>query len=275
MLAMRRLIIADAHLGQRPGDVAVMLSLLDRAADAGIRELMYLGDAFQYLIGMSKFWTGAVHEVLGAWDRMRADGVRVVVVEGNRDFFLDEPELAARLDWSGRCYDLAAGRRRYRLVHGDRVNRRDRQYRFWAAFSKSGPARLWARLLPRPLAVAIVRSMEARLAVTNKRYRYLKPVDDLRREAAAAWADGVDVILWGHFHAPWELREGERLAMVLPGWLETRTSLLVEPDGEWTLVGPDLTPVGPLSTIDDRQADGGSRSVAEGSSGRPGSGASG
>jgi UDP-2,3-diacylglucosamine pyrophosphatase LpxH len=238
---VRRLIVADAHLGQRRGDAAVMVALLERAAAAGVGEVVYLGDGFQYLIGMSKFWTGAVREILAVWDRLRASGIRVVVVEGNRDFFLDEPELARRLDWAGRCYDLSAGGRRYRLVHGDRVNRRDLQYRFWASVSKSTVARLWARLLPRRTAVAIVRSMEARLATTNRRYRYVKPVADLRRAAEAAWADGVDVMLWGHFHSLWEHRQGERLAMVVPGWLETRTALLVEADGGWSWVGPSLT----------------------------------
>jgi len=238
---MRRLIVADAHLGQRRGDAEVMVALLERAGAAEVGEVVYLGDGFQYLIGMSKFWTGAVRDVLAVWDRLRAGGVRVAVVEGNRDFFLDEPELARRLDWAGRCYELSAGGRRYRLVHGDRVNRRDLQYRFWASVSKSAVARWWARLLPRGTAVAIVRSMEARLASTNRRYRYVKPVAELRRAAEAAWADGVDVMLWGHFHSLWEHREGQRLAMVVPGWLETRTGLLVEPDGGWSWVGPSLT----------------------------------
>ena len=252
MPRVRRLIVADAHLGQRPGDAAVMVALLERAAAAGVGEVVYLGDGFQYLIGMSKFWTSAVRDVLAVWDRLRRQGVRVAVVEGNRDFFLDEPDLAGRLDWTGRCYEVAAGRRRFRLVHGDRVNRRDLQYRFWAAVSKSTVARWWARLLPRRVAVAIVRSMEARLATTNRRYRYVKPVADLRREAAAAWAEGVDVILWGHFHSLWEHREGQRLAMVVPGWLETRTGLLVEADGEWSWVGPSLTGSDAAPRIKDR-----------------------
>ena len=242
MPAVRRLVIADAHLGQRPGDAVEMVALLEQAAAAGVGEVVYLGDAFQYLIGMSKFWTTAVREVLAVWERLRAHGLRVAIVEGNRDFFLDEEELTARVDWTGRRYELTAGGRRFRLVHGDRVNRRDRQYRFWAAVSKSAVAQVWARLLPRPVAVAVVRSMEARLAVTNRRFRYLKPVEELRREAELAWAEGVDVMLWGHFHSRWECRQGDRLAMVLPAWLESRTSLLVEADGQWAFVDPSLTP---------------------------------
>ncbi len=237
-----RLIIADSHLGQRPGDVDEMCDLIRRAASHGVGEVIYLGDTFQYLIGMSKFWTDSVRTVLAVWDDVRAAGVRVVLIEGNRDFFLDEPELAQRVDGVGRAYEFTAEEKGYRLVHGDRVNLRDHQYRFWSAVSKSPVARVWAGLLPTPIAVAIVTRMEARLAKTNRKFRYRKPVADFRRTAAQAWAEGIDVLMWGHFHTLWSIRNGERLAMVVPAWLETRGSVLVADDGSWKWVGTDLEP---------------------------------
>jgi UDP-2,3-diacylglucosamine pyrophosphatase LpxH len=237
-----RLIIADSHLGQRQGDAAEMADMVRKASAAGIGEIIYLGDSFQYLIGMSKFWTDAVRVVMGAWDEVRSRGTRVVLIEGNRDFFLDEPELSQRVDWAGRQYDFESGPVRYRVVHGDRVNLRDVQYRFWSAVSKSLPARIWARLLPRPVAVAIVTSMERRLAETNRKFRYRKPVRDFKRSAATAWSSGIDVLFWGHFHTRWECRENGRLAMVIPAWLETTGSILVEADGRWRWVGTDLEP---------------------------------
>lgn len=240
-----RLIIADAHVGQGRHDADQMEALVDRTVEAGIEELIYLGDSFQYLIGMEKFWTAGVRAVLEAWQRARSRGVRIVVLEGNRDFFLDEPELSHRVDWTGRQIEFTAGIRRYRAIHGDRVNLRDFQYRFWSAVSKSGPARLWARLLPRSLAVAIVTRMEAKLATTNRKFRYKTPVRDLRRAATTAWSEGIDVLLWGHFHTRWEVRDGDRIAMVVPAWLETRQSMLVTADGDRRWVDADLLTVPP------------------------------
>lgn len=240
---MKRLVIADAHVGQRFGDSRDMATLVRRAAERGFGELVYLGDAFQYLIGMSKFWTEGVVRVLEAWQAARADGIRIVVVEGNRDFFLDEPELRQRVDWTGRSYDFEAGARSYRLVHGDRLNLRDLQYQFWSRVSKSTVARVWARLLPRSIAVAIVRNMEARLATTNRRFRYHLPASALRKHAARAWSDGIDVLLWGHFHRLWRLADGPRLAMVVPAWLETTCSVGIDQDGEWRWLGADLAAV--------------------------------
>jgi len=243
MTLVKRLIIADSHVGQGKDDAAAMSALVRRAAVDGVGEIIYLGDGFQYLIGMSKFWTTALREVMEAWREVRTGGVRVVVVEGNRDFFLDEAELAAEIDWSGRRYEFSSGRRRYRLDHGDLVNRRDFQYRFWSWVSKCAPARLCARLLPQSIAVTIVRRMEAHLATTNRRFRYTKPISDLKKWARGAWTDGVDILFWGHFHTTWECRDGDRLALIIPAWLETRRSVLVATDGSWQYVDSALDPL--------------------------------
>ena len=240
MTGVKRLIIADSHVGQGTDDAGAMGLLIRRAASEGVGEIIYLGDAFQYLIGMSKFWTTSLRQVMDAWREVRATGVRIVVVEGNRDFFLDEEEIAREIDWGGRRYEFSQGGVRYRLDHGDLVNRRDFQYRFWSWFSKCAPARLWARWLPKSMAVAIVRRMEAHLATTNKKFRYKKPISDLKRAAERAWYEGIDVLFWGHFHSTWEWKRDNRLALIIPAWLETRRSVLVDPDGSWTYVDDRL-----------------------------------
>ena len=86
------------------------------------------------------------------------------------------------------------------------------------------------------LAVTIVRRMEAHLATTNRRFRYKKPILDLKKAARSTWAEGVDILFWGHFHTTWEVRDGEHLALIIPAWLETRQSVLVGTDGRWRYV---------------------------------------
>jgi UDP-2,3-diacylglucosamine pyrophosphatase LpxH len=239
---VKRLIIADAHVGQGADDASAMTTLVNSAVAGRVGEIVYLGDAFQYLIGMSKFWTASLREVMETWREARRRGVRIVVIEGNRDFFLDEPDVAGEIDWSGRVYEFETDALRYRLDHGDLINRRDVQYRFWSTISKSRVARLCARVLPQRVAVTIVRRMEIHLATTNRKFRYTKPIDDLRRSAAAAWSEGVDVLFWGHFHTHWEYHDGDNLAMIVPAWLETRTSVLVDTNGDWFTVDASLTP---------------------------------
>ncbi len=219
-----------------------MTELLWRAVGAGAREVIYLGDAFQYLIGIEKLWTRDVREMLDVWDRVRAKGTRIILIEGNRDFFLDEPALKAHHDGALLTYEFNAGSIRFRLTHGDRVNHRDRQYLFWRMVSKCRMSRMAARALPRSLAVMIVQEMEARLALTNRRNRYRKPVEALVAEAHRAWDEGIGVMAWGHFHSPWRCDRNGHVALVVPAWLETGLSLLVEPSGAWQLVENTLTP---------------------------------
>jgi UDP-2,3-diacylglucosamine pyrophosphatase LpxH len=240
---MKHLVIADSHVGTRDGDVEAMIALMIRAEGVGIREVIYLGDTFLYLIGMSKFWTEGVSRVLKAWDGFRDRGGEVRLIEGNRDFFLDEPDLACRIEQSAISLEFSAGPTTFRLVHGDKVNQRDLQYLFWSRLSKCLPARLWARWLPRRVAVTIVRKMEAHLARTNRRFRYEKPVEALRAEALKSFSRGIDVLLFGHFHSLWTFTDGEKTAMVVPAWLETRQSVIIEPSGRWYGVDQDLQPV--------------------------------
>ncbi len=230
---MKRLIIADPHVGTREGDTEAMVALLDRAERDGVGEVLYLGDTFQYLIGMSKFWTASIEMVLEAWDGFRSRGGTIRLIEGNRDFFLDEEDLEPRIDQSALSLEFSAGDVTFRLVHGDKVNQRDWQYLFWSRLSKCLPARLWARWLPRCFAVVIVRKMEAHLAKTNRKFRYKKPVEALQEEALSAFRRGVDVQLFGHFHTLWTFSDGEKTAMVVPAWLETRQALLIEETGRW------------------------------------------
>ena len=85
--------------------------------------------------------------------------------------------------------------------------------------------------------------MEARLARTNRKFRYTKPVKALRREATRAFGRGINVQLFGHFHTLWTYSEGQNSAMVVPAWLETRQALIVEDDGNWYGVDENLRPI--------------------------------
>jgi hypothetical protein len=93
--------------------------------------------------------------------------------------------------------------------------------------------------------------MEARLAVTNLRFRYTKPVGALETEARRAFAEGIDVLLWGHFHTTWHLVHDRRLALVVPAWLDTRCSLLLDEGGVCRYVDSALTEVTGVLTIPD------------------------
>lgn len=228
---MLRAVLADLHVGQDPGDIERFVSSVWRLRERGVDEVVILGDLFRALVGFPRFWDGTVRRGLEELASLRRGGARVVLVEGNRDFFLDAAALDPYRDAFGTVHSFVAGGRRFLLEHGDLINRADGSYRFWRALSKSGPARLWARLLPRRFAQRIVLGTESRLRETNFTYRRSLPTAALTEAALRHFAAGVDVVLWGHFHRPWKLTRGGREAYVVPGWLETGTVVWVGDDG--------------------------------------------
>lgn len=228
---MRRALVADLHLGQSLGDEPRFQHLLAQLPEAGVRELILGGDVFRTLVGFPRFWDEAIRACLHGLKQVRERGVRVVWVEGNRDFFLDSPPMAWYHDRFVPAYGFVAGARRFVVEHGDMVNAKDVRYRFWRALSKSRPARFLARSLPPFLARAIVLRTEAALANKGFRYRFALPEEALARHARRHFAAGVDVVLWGHFHRRWSFLEAGKEAHVVPPWLETGCVVYIEEDG--------------------------------------------
>ena len=218
---MLRAVLADLHLNSVPGDLERFAVTLGAARERGAQEVVLLGDLFRTLVGFPHFWDESVRRGLEELRAARAGGVRIVLVEGNRDFFLDAPALAPFLDSAGAVHSFTAGGRRFLLEHGDLINRCDRAYRMWRAISKSRTARLWARLLPAVVAFRIVTGTETRLARTNFSYRRALPEEDLAAAARRHFRAGVDVVLWGHFHRAWRLAGGAHEARVLRSWEES------------------------------------------------------
>jgi UDP-2,3-diacylglucosamine hydrolase len=226
-----RAVLADLHLGQRPGDLTDFCVTVEMLGKSGAGEVIFLGDLFRALVGFSRFWDGGVRLGLAQLASLRAAGVRVVLLEGNREFFLDAADLSPYLDVAGPVHSFATGGRRFLLEHGDLINPRDRAYHFWRAVSKSAVARAWARLLPGRLARRIVFGAESRLAETNFSYRVQLPTADLEAAARRHFVAGVDVVLWGHFHRTWSFASGHHEAHVLPAWLDHRTVVWIDEAG--------------------------------------------
>lgn len=215
-------VVADAHLGGPGGEAAPLVAQLEEVAERGCRHLVLLGDLFQGWVGFRRFETPEIAAVAAALRRLRAAGVRVDYVEGNRDFFLGRGPYADCFDAVVQEVAFTAGGTRVLAVHGDGLDERDRQYRFWRRASKSALSRLVISNVPRPLARRLVWSTEARLAKTNLEHKRHIPRDALIRYAERRLADGHDVVLLGHFHEErhWPVRGG--LLWLLPAWFDSR-----------------------------------------------------
>ena len=183
-------VFADAHLGQAERDGEDFLAALEGVTRRGFRTVVLLGDIFHVFIGDARFETPLVRRILEGWRALAADGVALRYVEGNRDFFVGGTRFASAFSAYGEADGLCVAGRTFAFVHGDRVNTRDWPYRFWRGLSKNPVSKAALKLIPGPLARAIVRETEARLYTTNFRHKSYLPESELLAVARAAAETG-------------------------------------------------------------------------------------
>jgi UDP-2,3-diacylglucosamine hydrolase len=238
--SLRRVaLLADAHLSGPGGPAAPLVRQLEELPGLGCERLVLMGDLFQVWVGEERFATPDIAAVVAALRRLRTAGLAIDYIEGNRDFFLAESPYRDAFDRVALEATFTVRGVRYLAVHGDGLNDRDWQYRFWRRLSKSGVAHHVLKRTPRGLASRLVGATERRLSRTNFRHRHALPEKAIRAFAEKRLAEGHDILLLGHFHEAmsWQLDRGE--VRLLPAWFRTR---------ELVWLGGEASPVDPRPT---------------------------
>jgi len=229
-------VIGDSHIGLSAGSEAPILAWLDRLDALEPRALYLNGDLFHYLIASPKFYTQSVENVFARLRALRDRGVEVHYVEGNRDFFLEGSFAEKAVSSVGMEYAIAAGDKRYLIVHGDMINDRDYPYRFWRFASKNAASKFALRLIPGGIARKFVDGVEAKLAKTNFKHKSRLPVERMEAYGRKRQRDGYTHVVFGHFHQKLVL-PGDMTVSVLPPWYETGEALVINPEtGDFSFV---------------------------------------
>lgn len=219
-------IIADSHLGGPGGDGDELVEQLRALPAEGCTRLILLGDVFHVWVGSEKFETPEVRKIVPELRRLRDAGLRVEYVEGNRDFFLRGSPYADAFDRVALEIpfeiETEEGTERCLAVHGDGINDRDWQYRFWRWLSKSPPVRGLILGLPSSWAQRFVHRTEARLSRTNFKHKRRIPEGPIRAYGERRLAEGYDRLYLGHFHEPRDFDVPGGTVHVLDAWFDSR-----------------------------------------------------
>ena len=229
------LLLGDAHLREVDSELEPFLLFL-RQASSRAGALYLLGDLFDLWVGAEAFLSESHRRVVEALRLLRAEGMDLVYVEGNRDYRLRGmygTDPFREVVETG--YNFRFGVRRIHLAHGDLVNREDRPYHLWRRVAK-GPWLLGAfNLLPRAGARALARRMERGIARTNRKHRIHFPDEQCRSFAEQLQAEGADTLVLGHFHQETRRtyeRGGKKIdVFILPSWRDARRYLRIHEDG--------------------------------------------
>jgi UDP-2,3-diacylglucosamine pyrophosphatase LpxH len=214
-------LVTDAHLGGPGGEAEPLAAQLLALPTDDCHHVILLGDLCQVWIGDRRFETQEIARLVEAVRHLRARGMRVDYVEGNRDFFLADGDYADVFDHVTDEIAFEVDGVRYLAVHGDDVNAGDTKYRLWRAVSKSRLSRFFMRHLPTWIARRLIHGTERRLDQSNFKHKMRIPKSEILRYARRRLAEGFDVLLLGHFHEPhtWSTDSGE--VRLLDAWFRS------------------------------------------------------
>lgn len=230
-------VIGDSHIGLGDGSETKVNAWLDRFAALKPKALYLNGDLFHYLIAHEKFRTNAVTRVFEKFREVRDRGTTIHYVEGNRDFFLKGSFVEQSVTDVGLEYSVAAGARRYLIVHGDMINDRDLPYRFWRFASKNPLSKLGVNLIPKKTARNFVDNVEKRLSRSNFKHKYKLPIELMQAYGIRRGTEGFTHVVFGHFHHKMVMPAGDTTVTVLPPWYETGEAMMISPQsGEFEFV---------------------------------------
>lgn len=224
--------VGDVHLDAGDPALPDFLSFLDGLATCCER-LVLMGDLFNLWLGDPAVEQAHHTAVVRRLERLRDGGLVVRYLEGNRDYRIADGYTGRAFDDAGiRGIEERYGGKRLFAVHGDLVNRADRQYRAWRAFSRSSLVWALSGLLPRRARAGLAARLERRMRRSNLAFKRSFPESDVRDYAAGPLSRGFDAVVLGHFHLERQLEVPPvGRVFVLPEWKESRRHLEVTADG--------------------------------------------
>jgi len=244
-------VVADVHLnGDDPGTLESFLAFLQRESE-GCGTVIFLGDLFDLWLGLPLLQEPHHRLLTDALAGLRRRGLILVYAEGNRDLFVAH-HYGRKLFHlaTGGTIVLNRGGRRFVLVHGDRLNRIDYNYRIWNWLVRNGAVRLLLGILPSRWTLRAAAALERSLRTTNRKFRTYFPHAQCERFAREQFARGADVVVLGHFHQRFHFQfaadggpAGE--VFVLPDWMTRRAAMRIGAGGEVRFVGDEGRPTAP------------------------------
>lgn len=244
---MRRVFLSDVHLTPRdPVRTARLVEFLARQAPR-TDELYILGDLFDYWIGPKHLDMPDYQDALDALRAAAGAGVRIVFIQGNRDFYMDGRFARAtgvELAPAGTEHRLTIDGRQVYLCHGDYLEgRAGPGFRIQEAIRSRFVQSLFTQL-PASMADALARFYRWLSGRKSRRpkasVRHLGPHGLYEPALLDHFRHGVDVIVCGHVHTAQEVSfdvAGRKRTLFTLGDWSDGESYLEEDQGRWRLCG--------------------------------------
>jgi len=228
-------VISDLHLSpDSDQNNELFLAFLEDAFQQQ-DEVLIAGDLFHLWFGWSDLTFPYQKKMIQRMRELSSAGLTLHYVEGNRDFGIERYRSSIFATVSASLMEMQWGAHRIFIVHGDLINKKDKQYRFWRKVSKNPVSFFLLDHLPSSFLLRMASRIESGMKKTNQKYRMEFPEKACRDFSASCFAEGADIVIVGHFHEERISQENQGrkdvLFYSLPGW-EHGFRYLVIPRGD-------------------------------------------
>ncbi len=211
------IIVTDAHISKARGNDTAFFKML-KAIESTEHDLIFLGDIFDLWIALPRYETD-IHNKFISWCLEQKKNRTIGFLEGNHEYYLASQRGQAFTWCSNDAWWQDDAGTLY--VHGDQINRKDRNYLLFKKLSKNSVSKYILQYLP--FGPMIADSLKEGLKKTNSQLRLQLPWDDIKFFADNRFAEGIDTIFMGHFHQEYCYANQElKKLYVLPDWLGTQ-----------------------------------------------------
>ena len=211
------IIITDSHVSKTKGNHATFFKMLE-ALGKNNQDLIFLGDIFDLWIALPRYEEDIHHDFI-SWCHDQKKYRTIGYLEGNHEYYLAD-EKAGAFTWCSKdaWWRDDAG---VMFVHGDLINRKDKNYLSFRMLVKNKVTKFIIRSLP--LTPKFIDSIKEASKKTNLKFRTHLPEEEIKFFAESRFAESVDTIFVGHFHQEYIYRNHEAKKLyVLPDWLSTQ-----------------------------------------------------
>ena len=211
------IIITDSHVSKAQGNHIAFFNMLD-ALEKNNQDLIFLGDIFDLWIALPRYEEDIHHSFL-SWCQNQKNHRTIGYMEGNHEFYLAE-ERSQAFTWCSKDSWWRDDENAL-FVHGDRINRKDKNYLSFRKLTKNRIVKFIIRSLP--LSPGLFEAFKRGLKKTNMKFRKHLPRGEIKHFAESRFSEGVDTIFAGHFHREYLYCNHESKKMyLLPDWLSTQ-----------------------------------------------------
>ncbi len=210
-------IIADSHINSAAAPAFFrMLEFLENSGE----NIVFLGDIFDLWIALPKYENN-LHRRFLDWCEVQKKIHTIGLVEGNHEFFVAQ-EKKIYFTWitDAAFYENSSG---FLFCHGDRINRKDRNYLRFRKLTKNILIKTLLRVIP--FGPLIVEQIKRKIKNQKSQFRRHMPEDEIVHFADAQFRKGARIIFIGHFHQNggyvYSPQKDQKL-FVLPDWLSSR-----------------------------------------------------